>query len=918
MRRTISIGFTSLFMIVAAASAAIRHVPAEYPTIQAAIDDANGGDTILVAPGTYTGPGNRDIDLHGKAITIASEGGPKTCVIDCNGTEIEPHRGFILRAGKGIASIPSPAWSAIRDAAGDNAVVDGFTIMNGNVPQSGGGVYAEYGTIRNCILMRNTARDGGGIFVSNGVVVNCLIVYNVAGGGGGVSADRGDPIFLNCTIAANRGGGVVLGLSGTATMENSIIVANRTLSGDQIEGGPGTVLEAGMTLKVSNCCIQPSVSPLSWVSGQARNQFVLWSDPRFVDVNNGDFRLQPDSPCVDKGTSTTSVELPDKDIAGSPRVSDGDRDGTSLPDIGAYEVPAPDQPYIWVSKPLLEFRAPAGGPDPAAQTLTVQNLGLNSLDWTMESDCDWLFVSPQDASSGSAPVRVTVGVHTQALGPGTFTGNLIVSSEQALNSPQTIPVTLYLAKTLRVPADFATIQEAIDAASSCDTILVGDGIHRGPGNHDVDFRGKAITVRSENGPENCTVDGGGANRGFLFISGEDEYSILEGFTIVGPPRTIVCEGASPTVRNCRFEGHVVAMDSAWGDPRMENCFFADCVYALLAEGSNPTLSGCSLRNCDTGVYCRSGGVLRLVDCRIVGSRREAIYVHGCAVAEITRCTLAGNAKNREVPAMSCYGGRLTMERCTISGNHAGLLFKGCTSAVIRNSVLCGNGHTADATAYGVSSEHSDLLIDNCTLAGNAGLVCDWWPSIDPQSHITNSILWGSVPNPIQAPPGSIAITYSDVQDGWPGGGNLSVDPCFVSSGTWDPNGTPDNPDDDFWVDGDYHLKSQAGHGDPINKGWVLDEVTSPCIDRGDPNSPIGEEPFPNGGRINMGAYGGTAEASKSWFDEPPCETVIAGDINGDCRVDFADLALLARHWLEGRATRGEQSSRSAGGHSRTR
>jgi len=79
---------------------------------------------------------------------------------------------------------------------------------------------------------------------------------------------------------------------------------------------------------------------------------------------------------------------------------------------------------------------------------------------------------------------------------------------------------------------------------------------------------------------------------------------------------------------------------------------------------------------------------------------------------------------------------------------------------------------------------------------------------------------------------------------------------------------------------------------------VQDDVTSPCIDAGDPSSPIGFEPFPNGGRINMGAYGGTAEASKSYFGEPLCETVIAGDINGDCKIDFTDLAFLSAHWLE--------------------
>jgi len=108
---------------------------------------------------------------------------------------------------------------------------------------------------------------------------------------------------------------------------------------------------------------------------------------------------------------------------------------------------------------------------------------------------------------------------------------------------------------------------------------------------------------------------------------------------------------------------------------------------------------------------------------------------------------------------------------------------------------------------------------------------------------------------------TITITYSDVQGGWPGKGNIYADPCFVDTGYWNPNGTPADANDDFWVDGDYQLKSQGGRYDPNNRTWVIDDVTSPCIDAGDPMFPIGPEPFPNGGIINMGAYGGTKEAS---------------------------------------------------------
>jgi L-ascorbate metabolism protein UlaG (beta-lactamase superfamily) len=100
-----------------------------------------------------------------------------------------------------------------------------------------------------------------------------------------------------------------------------------------------------------------------------------------------------------------------------------------------------------------------------------------------------------------------------------------------------------------------------------------------------------------------------------------------------------------------------------------------------------------------------------------------------------------------------------------------------------------------------------------------------------------------------------------------------------------------------WVDGDYHLKSQAGRWQPKTQSWVLDPVTSLCIDAGRLTDPVGLEPFPNGGIINMGAYGGTIQASKSYFGGPPCETIIAGDLNGDCKVDFRDFQLLGLHWL---------------------
>jgi hypothetical protein len=133
-------------LLAAGASAAELHVPGQYATIQAAINAAQNGDTVIVADGIYTGSGNRDIDFLGKAITVRSASGPVNCIIDC-----APgiHRGFRFHSGEA-----------------ESSVLDGLTIRNGDAPQeeeclsSGGGILCRDGsgpTIRNCILLQNHA-----------------------------------------------------------------------------------------------------------------------------------------------------------------------------------------------------------------------------------------------------------------------------------------------------------------------------------------------------------------------------------------------------------------------------------------------------------------------------------------------------------------------------------------------------------------------------------------------------------------------------------------------------------------------------------------------------------------------------------------------------------------------------------------
>ena len=179
----------------------IIRVPADHPTIQAGIDTARDGDTVLVADGVYFGEGNRNISFKGKAITVRSENGPETTIIHCQNTD----RGFEFANGETELSL-----------------LTGFTIKDGVANEGdGGGVRCvnTSPTIANCIITQNILNvgHGGGIFCHNSspTITNCVITENSigqrAGGGGIYLRNNSSPTITNCIIAKNSatgGGGI--------------------------------------------------------------------------------------------------------------------------------------------------------------------------------------------------------------------------------------------------------------------------------------------------------------------------------------------------------------------------------------------------------------------------------------------------------------------------------------------------------------------------------------------------------------------------------------------------------------------------------------------------------------------------------------------------------------------------------------
>jgi len=181
---------------------------------------------------------------------------------------------------------------------------------------------------------------------------------------------------------------------------------------------------------------------------------------------------------------------------------------------------------------------------------------------------------------------------------------------------------------------------------------------------------------------------------------------------------------------------------------------------------------------------------------------------------------------------------------------------------------------------------------NCTGAGNhapeGSFLMDISPrprrELPPWINIVNCVL-ANGSNEVSNSFAALTVQYTDIVAGdtaisdprhtmiW-GTGNMAVDPLFVDPGYWadayDPNvAVEPNDANVVWINGDYHLQSQAGRYDAATQAWVQDSANSPGIDAGNPATRFEPEPSPNGLRINLGAYGGTTEASMSptswWF-----------------------------------------------------
>ncbi len=566
------------------------------------------------------------------------------------------------------------------DSGNPNLINCTFLRNRGN-SGGGGGMRIESGspTLTNCRFLGNTGGDengysssggGGGMYNanSNPLLINCLFSGNSTGnnrGGAMRNFSQSSPQLINCTFAGNSAsnsqGGGIFNDSGNPTLTNCILWGNWDKDGhdasSQIQGGSPSVTYS---------CIQDIDPDDADIPFEGRNR-TIDDDPLFFDPDGFDnlpgteddnLRLRPGSPCADSSDNEAipfeiAIDLDGRTrFADDPTTPDTGHGTIPYADRGAYE--GPHQGFLLSSKDITvpeegtaSFTvALAQNPQEEVQVTIAWNSG--DPDLTVESGGSLTFQShnygePQtvtlkasadaDAFCGTAAFSVSA--------PGLIPEK--ITATEGDNEP--FPPVFYVDAIggddsndgLSPDTAFATIQKGIDTTKNGDTVVVADGAYSNDGQEGnkpvVDFRGKAITVRSAKGPENCTLSKGSSV--VVFQNGETAEAVLSGFTIRGgdPSSGISCTDSSPTITNC-------IITKNWSEYGLGAVFLHNSSAILLCN----LICNNAAEEPSAGIYCCHNSSPSVINCTISGNQPGGIYCDDSSSAAVSNCILWGNGE----------------------------------------------------------------------------------------------------------------------------------------------------------------------------------------------------------------------------------------------------------------------------------
>ena len=814
-----------------------------FATIQRGLNGAAPGDTVLIADGIYTGPGNRNLNPAGMELVIRSAAGAGMTIVDCGGAD---------------------RFISYSNGESNSSVLDGITIRNGNMSNTGGGaIYCDNASpiVRNCEFLDNAAPRGGAIFCENSAIVldQCMYTSNHAEGdgqglGGAIYSRDSTPTITSCTFENNsvgayyyygaaiygldsdmlitgcnfannsgaRYGGAVSLVCTTGQEANASIIDGCLFHGHAVDYNGDVISALRVDLTLVNCTLGNN--------GGTGVHGVLYVDESSLSLNNSMIVDNTISTAVACGTGVvldvacSNVHNNGGDYTGclasfatindnmsvDPQFcgTDNPSDPYSLNEcspcspgnthcgiVGSQQVGcvATQAVIVDVEPDSLaapwELTPPSGGSlfGQGDSCLSGAETGFYMITWLpvtgwIEPEPEFLFleidmsivfqgsyvqygivsvdVDPDDVEAAwfldgpdDQVYQVSGDTILTDMVPGEYT--ITWGDEPEWSEPQPNPVVQQLppggeASFLGVYApegsviitpegdgNYPTIQAAIDAVASPAEIVLTDGIFTGDGNRDIDYSGKAITIRSENGdPSLCIIDCQGSvsdpHRGFYFQSSEESTSVLMG---VG-----IRNGYSAD-----YGGGIRCQD--YSSPHIENCIVSNCTAAI--DGG--------------GLYCHNYAFPTVQGCTFSGNTAEAngggIHFSIYAGGTVLYCTIVGNTATDQGGGMWCRNVPANLDNCTFYGNSApegGGIYLFESAPNFDNTIIAFSlaGGAIDCGAY----TGSNPVLSCCDIYGNVG--GDWADCIADQDGIN---------------------------------GNISEDPVFCDSGSGDYRLAPSSP-----------------------------------------------------------------------------------------------------------------------------
>jgi predicted outer membrane repeat protein len=771
MKRWIIISF--ILVLAQIATATTIYVPSGSATIQAGIDAASEGDTVLVADGVYSGSGNRNIDFGGKSIKLISENGPKWTIIHCGGTSSSPQRGFqfinyedtssvvsgfTVRNGFGLDETGANRGGAIYCDRSSPLITN--CIFKDNYGDHEGGAVATYGSspvIRDCVFDGDSAYHGGAICfnglltkdgsdessdrgVSNPFIENCSFFDNSAnhfsGYGGAIFVQRNDISLTmkKCLFydnVADVGGGLASYVDAHVYVDNCSFVDNTGQIGSNI------YLRADGNIEVTNTIIA--------YGNNGQGLYTVNTD--LFDISCSDIYDNAGGDWVDNLSSYFGV---DGNISEDPLFCDT---STSDYNIQGYSLCSP---YMNTECLLI------GALEPGCNTMiefpiaAYINYGTAAIDHTVyitEPEIFWSYIDT--AATSQTHYEIEVGTDDDwTIAEMWSSGEIWLSDTSVVyaGSPLTRGETYYVRVRvnngtiwgswiedyltlssyliIRVPGYVSNIQEAIDLTSSGDTVLVAPGTYTGTGNRDLDYGGRNIVVISEEGPEFTIIDCEGSqsdpHRAFNFITGENSSAILEGFTITGGYGQFM---------DGYYIGGAVYLDNT--TPIIKSCVFdqnnAESGGAIYCDNASPTFNEClfvtNTATIQGGAVESNNGAPTFNECEF---STNTATIQGGAVASINgsptfnNCDFIGNGGGGKGGAIAGYDAISIMNVCTFDNNSAlnggaihfdSFVGKRSSNVSLDSCLLFENISQTNGGAafFGYNTSAS---LHNCTLADN--------------------------------------------------------------------------------------------------------------------------------------------------------------------------------------------------------